>query len=144
RRARASPRAFLGAVGCWPGVKTRTRARLLCLGSDTDLIMDLILEDGLPTERHQGTIRGSAEPPQTGRKPRASLGRRQLPLPLRLDPSGIRSGSSRVVRNERNHEEDDKDPKEDSRAFHGNAGNAAKPNGSGDERHDEEDDGVVQ
>jgi len=25
-------RASLGAVGCWPGVKTRTRARRLCLG----------------------------------------------------------------------------------------------------------------
>jgi hypothetical protein len=50
-----------------------------------------------------GTFHCSAEPPGD-RKPRASLERRQLPLPLRLDPSGIRSGSSRVVRNERNHE----------------------------------------
>jgi hypothetical protein len=58
--------------------------------------------------------------------------------------SDIGLSSSREVRNDRYNKEDDKDPEKDSRAFHRNAGNAAKSDGSGDERHDKEDDGVMQ
>jgi hypothetical protein len=75
-------------------------------------------------------------------------GREQVSLVLRKNlpsaPSDLGSSASREVRNEGYDKEDDKDPKKDSRTFHRNARNAAKSDGSGDERYDKEDDGVMQ
>ena len=56
----------------------------------------------------------------------------------------VSSSSAREVRYKRDDEQHDENPKKNSRAFHGNTCNTAKTDSSGNERHDKEDDSVMQ